>query len=602
MTTVSVPFLGGVSGEGGGSAISLGAEQNTFGSDVTESSDSAYTANKAAAAAKRDTYAGANAAWLAEYDADRSSLIRLVWTGGAQAFQRRNVAGDGWEDVTNVAPGVKGDDGEGTTKPEIEAVVRTIFTDDLETKLDGIEAQAQKNLTGNKLVGEIDKATGDSDWREGGGDSLVDQSDIDTSIVLHNADDDAHTEIQERIANYPTLTMFVSPAHIDKNNIPNRFIIELRYPLDRYTGNNLARANATQYQVSFGTVQNAFTKNFQANSVGRLGIAVPVTEAMRDVIEAAAVGTDIIVGVSLLNSDGVQVTLADGQNDLRSRVSLSLEVIESSAGEDEAARKGVESNLAGIKENVTSIQNLQAQIRSIERHGTPDNFRIVPGAVDTFDDLARTYRAQVLDPTEIPSNVDKLAVMVGNHGGDLSAGSIVDTHDNWDRSSPFSFTITAAQRDFFDGIITNRSQVEIRFLMLPDTYELPAQAGRVSLSEIVETFLATIYVGAVRAGVPNTLQAAVDGGDTAGVTQLVLPENYSDWTDLSLGLWENEQDRIAFSMVSTELLKAQTAPRTIHLRGNVAGSLDKLMACTWTPATRTVTLLRSDRIIYAQLR
>ena len=39
------------------------------------------------------------------------SLIRLIWTGNAQEFQRRNAAGTGWEDVDRVAPGTRGTPG-----------------------------------------------------------------------------------------------------------------------------------------------------------------------------------------------------------------------------------------------------------------------------------------------------------------------------------------------------------------------------------------------------------------------------------------------------------------------------------------------------------
>ena len=42
------------------------------------------------------------------YNGDKSFLIRLIWLDNAQGFQRRNSAGDMWEDVINVAPGVPG--------------------------------------------------------------------------------------------------------------------------------------------------------------------------------------------------------------------------------------------------------------------------------------------------------------------------------------------------------------------------------------------------------------------------------------------------------------------------------------------------------------
>ena len=79
--------------------LGLGPAQNTFG-DAT-------TADRAAAEALRDAYANAQAAWLALYNGNRSFWIRLVWAAGT-VEQRRNAAGDAWEDVTNVIRGPAG--------------------------------------------------------------------------------------------------------------------------------------------------------------------------------------------------------------------------------------------------------------------------------------------------------------------------------------------------------------------------------------------------------------------------------------------------------------------------------------------------------------
>ena len=98
-----MPILGprGASSSRGGRG--LGPLQNTFGD--------ASTANQAAAAALRATYAGASADWLAQYNADRAFLTLLQWTGGGEAIQRRNVAGDDWEPVTDVITGPAGTPG-----------------------------------------------------------------------------------------------------------------------------------------------------------------------------------------------------------------------------------------------------------------------------------------------------------------------------------------------------------------------------------------------------------------------------------------------------------------------------------------------------------
>ena len=84
---------------GGGGVLGLGPAQNTFGDSTT--------ANRAAAETLRNTYAGANADWLSEYSDNLSLWIRLVWNGGV-VEQRRNSAGNGWEDVTNVIRGQVG--------------------------------------------------------------------------------------------------------------------------------------------------------------------------------------------------------------------------------------------------------------------------------------------------------------------------------------------------------------------------------------------------------------------------------------------------------------------------------------------------------------
>ena len=98
-------------GSGGGGVLGLGPAQNTFG-DAT-------TADRAAAEALRATYQGNNAAWLALYNDNRSFWIRLVWDDGT-VEQRRNAAGDDWEDVTNV---VRGPRGPGPTDAQITALV-----------------------------------------------------------------------------------------------------------------------------------------------------------------------------------------------------------------------------------------------------------------------------------------------------------------------------------------------------------------------------------------------------------------------------------------------------------------------------------------------
>ena len=87
---------------GGGGGRTLGPAVNTFG-DAT-------TANGPAAEALRDVYAAANAGWLAQYNDRLDFLILLRWNGG-EVVQRRNVAGDDWEDATDVIRGPAGTNG-----------------------------------------------------------------------------------------------------------------------------------------------------------------------------------------------------------------------------------------------------------------------------------------------------------------------------------------------------------------------------------------------------------------------------------------------------------------------------------------------------------
>ena len=85
---------------GGGSGFALGPAPNSFGSPAT--------ADMAAARVLLDAQASGDAAWLALYNGDRSFYARLVWTGNATAFLRRNAAGTDWENVTGLVAGVPG--------------------------------------------------------------------------------------------------------------------------------------------------------------------------------------------------------------------------------------------------------------------------------------------------------------------------------------------------------------------------------------------------------------------------------------------------------------------------------------------------------------
>lgn len=81
------------SGGGGASAYGLGPTPNTFAND-----------------AARDTQA-ADATWLGQYNDNR-----FFWIRNGSDIQRRNAAGDAWENVTAVVQGPAGADGDDATQ------------------------------------------------------------------------------------------------------------------------------------------------------------------------------------------------------------------------------------------------------------------------------------------------------------------------------------------------------------------------------------------------------------------------------------------------------------------------------------------------------
>ena len=94
--------------DGGGGGLTLGPPTNSFNA-----------ATKAAAETARDTYASANAAWLAQYDAEPTYVIILSWpvTPTDTVYQARRSGA--WADVTGLVTGPEG--GEGPRGPMGEA-------------------------------------------------------------------------------------------------------------------------------------------------------------------------------------------------------------------------------------------------------------------------------------------------------------------------------------------------------------------------------------------------------------------------------------------------------------------------------------------------
>ena len=99
----TIPTIG--TGGGGGGAYGLGPAPNTF-----------------ADATARDAQATADAAWLTQYNDNR-----FFWIRNGTNIQRRNAAGNGWENVTLVVQGRRGSAGPGATRPEVYAFIKVIL-------------------------------------------------------------------------------------------------------------------------------------------------------------------------------------------------------------------------------------------------------------------------------------------------------------------------------------------------------------------------------------------------------------------------------------------------------------------------------------------
>ena len=117
-------YEGQVGVGGGGSGFALGPEQNEFDT-----------------AALRNSYATANAAWLALYNADRSLWIQVGGVTGD--IQRRNAAGDDWETVTGLIRGPVGIPG---PMGMLSAAQLAEFA-----RLSGVETAATQDQTGAEI-------------------------------------------------------------------------------------------------------------------------------------------------------------------------------------------------------------------------------------------------------------------------------------------------------------------------------------------------------------------------------------------------------------------------------------------------------------------
>ena len=98
------------------------------------------------------------------------------------------------------------------------------------------------------------------------------------------------------------------------------------------------------------------------------------------------------------------------------------------------------------------------------------------------------------------------------------------------------------------------------------------------------------------------LQAAVNGSGTAGAASVTLPNNYAEYSKVSLAMFESGASRIGTAVLLVPMLAAQTSSQVIVVSGNPgASNLSSLASVTWNPTARTLTANQRDRIIYAAL-
>ena len=208
----------------GGGGFTFGPEQHDFGTDTTT--------DRAAAETLRDMYAGANADWLAEYNGNLNFFIRLIWSAGS-IIQRRNEAGNAWEDVVNVIAGPAGVDGQGVpvggTDGQIlakasdidfdtewigqtgggsEGITDTIY---FGTSTDDTPESAELTVTGTNGVGTIPAYAGEMHLLIA---RIATESDI--SIVTFS-DDDSMTPQPGAFSKYATTV--IPPSEADAFNV-----------------------------------------------------------------------------------------------------------------------------------------------------------------------------------------------------------------------------------------------------------------------------------------------------------------------------------------------------------------------------------------------
>ena len=103
---------------------------------------------------------------------------------------------------------------------------------------------------------------------------------------------------------------------------------------------------------------------------------------------------------------------------------------------------------------------------------------------------------------------------------------------------------------------------------------------------------------------PRQLQAAVAGGDTAGVASVTLPTDFATFRSLTMAIWEVAGDEIATHDIRTAVIAAQRTATTFVFTGNPDAT--GAIRIAWNPATRvfagvTGRNISAIRFIFAEL-
>ena len=602
------------SGGTGGTGIPLGPRQNQFGTNAT--------ASRSAAEALRDTYATANPAWLAQYNGNRAFYIRLVWTGGAHVFQRRNVAGDGWEDVANVVPGHTGP---GPTTAQLTAAVRPFArtaTSDADSRrliAEAIDAEIgnqgwRTRLSGQDLVDVMDAAIGSNEWRmfrTPGEVKAAYESNTDTNALT-----DALLAQIQSVADPRRLVGLLQwdldPKIIDGGEATDflrTFRIEFSLPYlpltdyyyEVYIGGQLAHSRRQWSTVAHldvavgntlaGTIAGAVTGEKHAEvelrfySGAATSVAVAVTSRPILIVEADA-------------SDGSSSS-GDGVTEARARdIALAATATQAHAGDPSRWPR-----------NKLTIPDATTEDPGQVEKATDDEMSA--GTVDKFPDAfeVRAFVEQaILDIPEAP--------LLSISPRRMKKGEAVEIRFQFS-ANRFPASATHVEPFLFGQSIGNRTAItqlmrDEGLIDLSRTWPANNDAVLLASYGYTSSGVSLAFYGQATGGTsieshatgitverePRVLQAAVNGANNAGVTSITLPSNYTDWDHLEVGMWNGTD--IVENTLPTALIAAQASGQNFLTGRDRTGAGNTRLE--WNATNRTLTRNDDNRIIYAALK